>query len=107
VLAGFGLAVAAVAALRLILGPWQAALVVGPAVWVATLVGMAILEHVIFDRPAPVIDVQSRPAGLGPVAAAAEPSPRYYATHTPERPGRPGPGREVSSSARPRAIGAG
>jgi hypothetical protein len=56
VLAGFVLAVVAVAVLRTLFGPVWATVVVAPTVWACSLRALAILERAIFDpRPRPVV----------------------------------------------------
>lgn len=58
----------AVWVLRLILGPWAAAVVVGPVLWLAVVGGWALLERKLFDPPppmpvrraGPVIEVEAR-----------------------------------------------
>jgi hypothetical protein len=69
-LAAVAVSVVVVAALRVILGPVLATLVVGPALWIAILVGWSLAERKLFPdppptiwRPGPVVDVGSRPAG--------------------------------------------
>jgi hypothetical protein len=49
------LALGAVWALRMILGPWAAAFVVGPALCAAVIAGWALLERRLFPDPTPVM----------------------------------------------------